>query len=154
MRESVRNPANLGYAAMLTTLIGAGDVDWDEAFRGYQGGRNARTGRWHGRRRPSRIGGRGLHPMSMLGAVAAARQLVQGVVGRKKKNEKGIEEDSMAQQRRDELVRREIELAERWARAQTGNSEIVGETEQDVMSEGGASCGTTCGTTTDCKRKP
>ncbi|MGI5400829.1 eCIS core domain-containing protein [Streptomyces sp. CA-135486] len=131
VRESVRNPANLGFSAMMTTLIAYGDSDWDEAFRGYQGERDAKTGKWK-RRKASRPGARGLHPMSMKGAVPAARQLEQGVRGRPTPDG----QPSKAQRLRDELVRRETEVAERWLQAHAGRTEILGKTEQEALDEG------------------
>ncbi|MFG2468119.1 DUF4157 domain-containing protein [Streptomyces canus] len=131
VRESVRNPANLGFAAMTTTLIAFGDSDWDEALRGYQGTRDPGTGKWK-RRRSSRLGGRGLYPMSMRGAPQAARQLRQGVQGRP--DAEG--NPSKAQRTRDELVRRETEVAERWLQTYAGRTEILGKSEQDVLDEG------------------
>ncbi|WP_406343376.1 DUF4157 domain-containing protein [Streptomyces sp. NBC_01578] len=131
VRESVRNPANLGFSAMMTTLIAYGDSDWDEAFRGYQGERDAKTNKWK-RRKASKPGARGLHPMSMKGAVPAARQLDQGVRGRPTPDG----QPSKAQRLRDELVRRETEVGERWLQTYTGRTEILGKTEQEALDEG------------------
>ncbi|MFD4227733.1 DUF4157 domain-containing protein [Streptomyces sp. NPDC058545] len=131
VRESVRNPANLGFSAMMTTLIAYGDSDWDEAFRGYQGERDAKTNKWK-RRKASKPGARGLHPMSMKGAVPAARQLDQGVRGRQTPDG----QPSKAQRLRDELVRRETEVGERWLQTYTGRTEILGKTEQEALDEG------------------
>lgn len=123
VRESVRNPGNLGFAAMTTALVSRGPdmqgLTWDEVFSEYEGA---------DRRPESRtaVGGRGRFPMSMEGAARAARGLARRVIGRPGK----------ARDTREELRRREIEIAQQWVFAATGKMDVLGKTEADAIDEG------------------
>jgi hypothetical protein len=122
VRESVRNPANLGHAAMTADLLsrnkkGRG-MSSHEAFSIHEG---------------VRTGGRGMFPMSMVGAVAAAR-------GNKREDEEGhvFRSGTKAQKGRDELRYREEQLAERWVLSRTKGRGILGDSKEDAMQNGRA----------------
>ncbi|MFE2107270.1 hypothetical protein ACFXAF_15545 [Kitasatospora sp. NPDC059463] len=118
VRESVRSPANLGYAAMTTDLLargpGAGGLDRTQAFAEYEG---------------KRRGDRGRFPMSMVKAVPAARALKQEEAGRQKHFDASKAD-------RDELRFRELQLGEAWARAHTGGLGILAATEDETVRKG------------------
>ncbi|MFE7486114.1 hypothetical protein [Kitasatospora sp. NPDC057541] len=120
VRESVRNPANLGFAAMTTDLLargpGAGGFDRDQAFAGHEG---------------KRLGNRGLFPMSMEGAAAAAAGLEQEEAGQRTYLKSSVAE-------RAELRLREVELGEAWAKARTGGRGILAATEAETVKKGEA----------------
>ena len=122
VRESVRNPANLGHAAMTADLLsrrkkGQGMTS-HEAFSVYEG---------------VRTGGRGMFPMSMVGAVDAAR-------GNKREDEEShvFRSGTKAQGKRDELRYREEQLAERWVLSRTEDKGIVGDSKEDAEQNGRA----------------
>ncbi|MFJ8622355.1 DUF4157 domain-containing protein [Kitasatospora sp. NPDC093550] len=118
VRESVRSPANLGYAAMTTDLLARGSqargLDRNHAFAQYENNRR---------------GDRGQFPMSMRGAAAAARGLKQEEAGLLT-NLEGTAAD------RNELKFRELQLGETWALARTGGVGIVATTAADTVKKG------------------
>ncbi|MFF7689479.1 DUF4157 domain-containing protein [Streptomyces syringium] len=122
VRESVRNPANLGFAAMTLDLVhrgpSRGGITADEAFAQYEG-----TGR---------KGGRGLFPMSMRNAVRAAR----GVEAEEAGLPTGKTHQGGTRAEREELRSREVEVAEKWALSVTGNQGVIGETADEAIRVG------------------
>ncbi|MDQ0759474.1 eCIS core domain-containing protein [Streptomyces canus] len=122
VRESVRNPANLGFAAMTTQMVERGPqrggMTWSQAFTEYEG--------------TEAPGGRGRFPMSMIGAPRAARGVAAVEGGR----HPGTTSQGGTGAERDELVRREEQLAQQWAAAVTNNEGIVGDTEDEALKAG------------------
>jgi len=122
VRESVRNPANLGFAAMATDLVRrgpqGGGTTWRQTFTDYEG--------------TDITGERGKFPMSMKKAARATRGLEAEEGGRStgKASEGGTKAE------RDELKRREIEVANMWAMVITKNQGIIGETEAGAVRSG------------------
>ncbi|MEU6657793.1 DUF4157 domain-containing protein [Streptomyces sp. NPDC046821] len=119
VRESTRNYANIGFAAMTTDLLArgreGGGLSAEDAFSAYEG-----TGR---------RGVRGAYPMSMKGAIQAGWGLEQEE-DEQKKGLRGTRKN------RDELVRREEELAEKWVLAATQGKGITGINRPDAMDHG------------------
>jgi hypothetical protein len=122
VRESVRNPANLGFAAMTTDLVqrgpSRGGMTWRQAFAEFEDG--------------GATGGRGRFPMSMRNAARATR----GVEAEEAGKPPGPVHKGGTAADRAELVRRETELAEAWARAVTKGEGIVGATKDAAAKEG------------------
>ncbi|WP_406835059.1 DUF4157 domain-containing protein [Streptomyces sp. AHU1] len=122
VRESVRNPANLGFAAMTTDLVqrgpSRGGMTWRQAFAEFEDG--------------GATGGRGRFPMSMQNAARATR----GVEAEEAGKPPGPVHKGGTAADRAELVRRETELAEAWARAVTKGEGIVGATKDAAVKEG------------------
>ncbi|MFJ8635792.1 DUF4157 domain-containing protein [Streptomyces sp. NPDC093568] len=115
VRESHRNPTNLAYAAMTADLLTygpqRGGLTPHQAFAEYEG---------------VRLGDRGWFPMSMLGASAAAQGNEQEEVG---KQTSGLKSTKA---KRDELKKREGELAERWLLARMNMEDIDFDSEDDA----------------------
>ncbi|MBB5122014.1 eCIS core domain-containing protein [Streptomyces eurocidicus] len=122
VRESVRNPANLGFAAMTLDLVhrgpGQGGLTVHEAFAQHEN-----TGRQ---------GGRGSFPMSMVNAVRATR----GVEAEEAGLPTGKTHQGGTRAERAELRKREVEMAEQWALAVTGGQGVLGETAEEAISAG------------------
>jgi len=122
VRESVRNPANIGFAAMTMDLVQRGPqrggIDLHQAFSEFEG--------------TSVTGERGQFPMSMRGAARATRGLAA--------EEQGLNPGNVKQggtrDERDELRRREAELGEKWALAVTNGQGLVGATEDAAIEAG------------------
>jgi hypothetical protein len=122
VRESVRSPANLGFAAMTAELVHhgpkRGGITWQEGLAGYEG--------------TEVPGERGLFPMSMKNAPRAARGVEAVEAGR----HPGETYQGGTAVERGELIRREAELAERWALTVTGGVGIVSATEAAALMNG------------------
>lgn len=122
VRESVRNPANLGFAAMTMDLVQRGPqrggISLHQAFAEHEG--------------TAVTGGRGQFPMSMEKAARATRGLEAEDSGRAP----GTTAQGGTQAERDELRRREVEMGERWALAVTNGQGLVGATEDAAVEMG------------------
>ncbi|MGI5453421.1 eCIS core domain-containing protein [Streptomyces sp. CA-249302] len=119
VRESTRNYSNIGFAALTTDLIARGPEDRgissQGAFAGYEG--------------TDRLGERGEFPMSMMGAIQSGWGIEQQEEGQ----EKGLRGTG---KRRDELARREEEMAQKWVLAATEGQGITGINRNDAMQKG------------------
>ncbi|MFI9309551.1 eCIS core domain-containing protein [Streptomyces triculaminicus] len=122
VRESVRNPANLGFAAMTLDVVqrgpARGGITLQQAFAEYEGTKVP--------------GERGRFPMSMKKAVRATR----GVEAEEAGEKPGTTAHGGTPEERAELKRREVAMAEQWAMAVTHNEGIVGATEDAAMRAG------------------
>lgn len=122
VRESVRNPANLGFAAMTMDLVQRGPqrsgIDLHQAFAEFEG--------------TPVTGERGQFPMSMSKAARAARGLEAEARGASP----GTVAQGGTQDERDELRRREVEMGEKWALAVTNGQGLVGATEDAAIEAG------------------
>ncbi|MGW1169436.1 eCIS core domain-containing protein [Streptomyces sp. NPDC002550] len=122
IRESTRNPANLGYAAMTMDLVqrgpGRGGMTLHQAFAEYEG--------------TEVTGQRGRFPMSMLKAMRATRGNEAEDAGQSP----GTQAYGGTPEERAELRRREEQMAEQWVLAVTENEGIVGATEAGAEQAG------------------
>ncbi|WP_284058535.1 DUF4157 domain-containing protein [Streptomyces sp. AS02] len=122
-RESAREPANLGFAAMTTELLAygpeRGGITTQDAFAKYQG-------------HETRSNERGEFPMSMLDAAGAARD------NRAEDYEQKTKNFEKSKKTRGELRRRETEMAVKWAKAYAGEKGIIGDSKESAEANGRA----------------
>ncbi|WP_255954119.1 eCIS core domain-containing protein [Streptomyces odontomachi] len=116
VRESVRNRTNLAMAPMTLALLRDSErgITWEQAFTAHENN-------------SQREGGRGLFPMSMRGAAAAARDLAARA--RRKRGKQPYLDMR-------ELKRREVELTELWAASITKGDGIYGSTRSEARKKG------------------
>ncbi|MFF2190731.1 DUF4157 domain-containing protein [Streptomyces sp. NPDC058155] len=111
VRESVRNTTNIAMAPMAMSLVEGSDADMDELFSEHEGANG-------------RFGGRGIYPMSMTGAPAAAAD-IDSEQNRLPGGEPYI--------RREELKAREEELAERWIKMRSNGKSEYYESDSEAL---------------------
>ncbi|WP_370949872.1 DUF4157 domain-containing protein [Amycolatopsis sp. cg5] len=122
VRESTRNPGNLGFAAMTTDLVQRGPqrggMTWQQAFAEHEG--------------TSTTGERGRLPMSMKKAARATR----GQEAEERGESPGKTSSGGTRAERAELKRRETAVSEQWAMVITDNKGIIGRTSASAIRSG------------------